>query len=96
MVRGDSQVALFCITYDLVEDKNYDALISRLRELDTVKVQLSQWLLSANNTAAEVKEHLASYVDEDDRLMVIEFTKKPAFVMALSGTNAWLGRFFSG
>jgi len=87
-------MAFFSITYDLVEDKNYDTLIDRLNELDTVKVQLSQWLLSANNTAKEVKDHLAQYIDGDDRLMVIEFTKKPAYTYALKGTNAWLDEHF--
>lgn len=87
-------MAFFSITYDLVADKNYDALIDRLKELDTVKVQLSQWLLSADNTAKEVKDHLAQYVDDDDRLMVIEFTKKPAYTYALKGTNAWIDKHF--
>jgi len=31
-------MALFTITYDLIADKNYDILINRLNELDTVKV----------------------------------------------------------
>lgn len=83
-------MALFSITYDLVANKDYDSLIDRLKELDTVKVQLSQWFLSANNTANEVKNHLAQYVDDDDKLMVVEFTKRPAFTKAFSGTNDWL------
>lgn len=83
-------MALFSITYDLVEKKDYDGLIDRLKELDTVKVQLSQWLLSADNTSKEVKDHLAQCPDDDDRLMVIEFTKRPAYTYALKGTNAWL------
>jgi predicted transcriptional regulator len=87
-------MALFAVTYDLIAEKDYDSLIDRLNELDTVKVQLSQWLLSADNTAIEVKNHLAQYVDEDDKLMVIEFSKKPAYTKAIKGTNAWLDRFF--
>ncbi|MCP5365844.1 MAG: CRISPR-associated protein Cas2 [Hyphomicrobiales bacterium] len=87
-------MALFSVTYDLIAEKDYDALIKRLNELDTVKVQLSQWLLSADNTAAEVKSHLAQYVDDDDKLMVIEFNKKPAYTKAIKGTNDWLDRFF--
>lgn len=87
-------MALFSITYDLIAEKDYDALIERLKELDTVKVQLSQWLMNADNTAREVKDHLARYLDEDDKLMVVEFSKKPAFTRANSGTNDWLNRFF--
>lgn len=83
-------MALFSVTYDLVAEKDYEALIDRLKELDTVKVQLSHWLLSADNTANEVKDHLAQYIDDDDKLMVIEFTKRPAFTKAFAGTNDWL------
>lgn len=87
-------MALFSITYDLIDKKDYDTLIDRLKELDTVKVQLSQWFLSADNTAIEVKDHLAQFVDDDDKLMVIEFSKKPSYTKALKGTNDWLARFF--
>ena len=87
-------MALFSITYDLVAEKDYDRLTDRLKELDTVKVQLSHWLLSADNSTIEVKDHLAGYIDEDDKLMVIEFSKKPAFTKAFQGTSNWLSRFF--
>lgn len=87
-------MALFSVTYDLMKNKNYDRLTGRLAELDTVKVQLSQWLLSANNTAKEVKDHLTGYVDEDDKLMVIEFSKRPSYNLALKGTNDWLDSHF--
>ena len=87
-------MALFTVTYDLIKNKDYDALIGALEDLDTVKVQLSQWLLSANNTAMEVKDHLAQYVDDDDKLMVIEFSKRPQFTKAIKGTNDWLNKHF--
>ncbi|AYE87239.1 hypothetical protein K3758_14720 [Sulfitobacter sp. W002] len=85
-------MALFTVTYDLIAEKDYDSLIGRLKELDTARVQLSQWLLSADNSATEVKDHLAQYVDDDDKLMVIEFTKRPAFTKAIAGTNDWLDK----
>lgn len=83
-------MALFSVTYDLVKDKDYQKLIDRLKELDTVKVQMSQWLLSADNTAEEVKNHLKEYTDEDDRLMVVKFSTRPSFTKAFIGTNDWL------
>jgi CRISPR/Cas system-associated endoribonuclease Cas2 len=87
-------MALFSVTYDLVKEKDYRKLIDRLKELDTVKVQMSQWFLSASNTAAEVKDHLAEYIDDDDKLMVVEFSKKPSFTKAIAGTNDWLDKHF--
>lgn len=87
-------MALFSVTYDLIKDKDYDALIGRLEELDTVKVQFSQWFLAANNTASEIKDHLAHYVDDDDKLMIVEFSKRPQFTKAIKGTNDWLNKHF--
>lgn len=87
-------MALFSVTYDLVKNKNYDRLIEELGKHDTVKVQMSHWLLAASNTAKEVKDHLAGYVDEDDKLMVIEFDKRPQFTKSLQGTNDWIKRHF--
>ncbi len=87
-------MALFSITYDLVESKDYDSLIDRLNELDTVKVQLSQWFLAADDTATEIKDHLAACMDDDDKLMVVEFSKRPQFTRAFKGTNDWLKKHF--
>ncbi|MFQ1700871.1 hypothetical protein ACJ5NV_09770 [Loktanella agnita] len=87
-------MAIFSVTYDLIKNKDYAALIGALEDLDTVKVQLSQWLLSADNTTMEVKDHLAQYVDDDDKLMVIEFSKRPQFTKAIKGTKDWLNKHF--
>lgn len=87
-------MALFVISYDLIKGKDYDRLTDRLKELDTVKTNLSVWYLSATNTALEVKDHLLDYIDGDDRIMVVEFSKKPAHTIGLKGTNDWLARFF--
>lgn len=87
-------MALFTITYDLIKNKDYDALIGALEGLATVKAELSLWLPSANNNATEVKDHLAQYVDDDDKLMVIEFSKRPQFTKTIKGTNNWLNKFF--
>lgn len=87
-------MAFFSVSYDLVAGKDYKRLTDRLSELDSVKVQLSYWLVAADNTAQEVFDHLADYVDSDDRLMVIGFTKRPSYANALKGTRAWLDAHF--
>jgi len=76
-MKGTIFMALFSVTYDLNKDKDYDALIGGLEKLDTVKVQLSQWFLAANNTALELRDHLAQYVDDDDKLMIVDFSQQP-------------------
>ncbi len=87
-------MALFSVSYDPIAENDYDSLLDRLEELDAVKVHLSHWLLKADNTAEEVKSHLSMFVDYDDKLMVIEFDKKPAYTKAINGTKDWVARFF--
>ncbi len=87
-------MAYFTISYDLVADKDYESLINRLEALDAVKTQLSYWLLELDNTAEQVKSDLASYMDDDDKLMVIEFSKKPAWTKGFKGTSAWINSRF--
>ncbi len=86
-------MALFSVSYDPIAENDYDSLIDRLEELDAVRVQPSHWLLKADNTAEEVKSHLEIFVDTD-KLMVIEFDKKPAYTKAIKEIKDWVARFF--
>jgi hypothetical protein len=83
-------MALFAVNYDLVKQKDYQPLWDELARLGAHKALLSMYLVNLDNTAQEVVDHLARYIDNDDRLMVIEFSKKPVFTKALKGTNDWI------
>lgn len=89
---------VYLISYDLVKENNshdYEPLWARLRELKAVKTQLSAWFADLNNTAEEVLDHLLPYVDENDRLLVIEVTKKPAWNIGLKGTVDFIKAHFA-
>jgi CRISPR-associated endonuclease Cas2 len=87
-------MAYFLVTYDLVEDKDYKKLIDELKELGAHRPALSVWFVELKNTAVEVKDHLAGYMDRDDKLIVVEFSKRPATKMAFEGTKDWLDARF--
>lgn len=87
-------MALFCVSYDLIEGKNYKTLWDELDRLGGHKALESFYLISLNNTASQVREHLKAFVDDDDMLMVIEFDKKPTFIKAKAGTNKWIADHF--
>lgn len=87
-------MAVFIATYDLVREKDYALLIEELERLDAFRPLLSVWLLDLSNTTTEVREHLARFVDDDDKLFVAELTKKPSFTKAFKGTSAWLDARF--
>ena len=75
----------FLVTYDLVgtseSSADYERLIERIKAYpDWGKVQKSVWLIKTSQTAVEVRDNLATSMDSNDRLLVIEVT----------GTAAWL------
>ena len=81
-------MSLFVIAYDLVKRKDYPELWGELKRLKAQKVLLSTYLADLNNTAQEVLDHLKGYLsNSDDRLMVIEFSKRPAWTAGLKGTR---------
>jgi CRISPR/Cas system-associated endoribonuclease Cas2 len=84
-------MAYFVATYDLVKDKDYSRIIAEIERLKGAKLALSVWLLDlSNDDAGEVKDHLSNFIDEDDKLIVIEFTKKPRYTRAFTTGTAWI------
>ena len=83
-------MANFAITYDLIKRKDYQTLWDELERLGAHKALNSFYLLSIDNSAQVVKDHLAQYIDDDDKLMVVKFTGNPAFTKAHAGTNKWI------
>ena len=83
-------MALFVVSYDLVARKDYPTLTERLEEMNSVRALASMWLVDVDSTAEEVKNNLRGYIDEDDRLMVIEFSERPKWTLALKGTRQWV------
>lgn len=80
----------FILTYDLIKRKDYPTLWEELERLDGHRVLDSFWLVNLNNTAKEVHEHFKSFMDNDDKLWVSEFTSKRWYNGARAGTNDWI------
>jgi hypothetical protein len=81
----------FTVSYDLIKDKNYKRLTDELTRLGGHKTNLSYWLVNVNMASArDFRSHLAKFVDNDDRLWVVELTNNHSFQNALAGTNDWL------
>lgn len=87
-------MSYFAITYDLINQKDYQKLWDEMERLNAIKSLNSFYLLEASNTATQIKNHLENFIDDDDRVMVIEFSIKPAYNIALQGTNAWVDARF--
>jgi len=90
-------MTVFLVSYDLVrEDSSYDytPLTDSLKELGAVRSHLSEWLISLDNTTKAVFDHFRQFVDANDRLMVIEISKRPVWNIGLKGTKAFIDAHF--
>ncbi|WP_192181689.1 CRISPR-associated protein Cas2 [Mesorhizobium amorphae] len=83
----------YTVNYDLRNEDNsfdYEVLWDELKRLNGHKTQYSMWLVAVNNTAKELHDHLKSFVDSNDRILVSEITKNNYYSNAIGGTNGWL------
>lgn len=83
----------FILTYDLVKEEtseDYKPLIKELRDNGAHRYQDSCWLISHNNTAADVYTHYRRFLDQNDKLMVSELTRNHKQGINYKGTNDWI------
>jgi hypothetical protein len=87
-------MTIYLLTYDLTKKKpefDYEILWDELKRLGAVRIQESVWLLNADNTAAELRDHFVSFIHDDDLLWISGVFKSWfAYTKARAGTNAWL------
>jgi hypothetical protein len=88
--RPTDQMTTYTVSYDLIKRKDYPTLWAELARLGAHRTQASYWLVSVNKTAAELHDHLKSFVDEDDRVWVSELTKNHHYSNAMPGTTNWI------
>lgn len=73
---------IYQISYDLRNQRNYEALYERIRNYGTYCHALeSTWLIGSNQTASSIRDDLAKAMDRDDGLLVTR----------LQGEGAWQG-----
>jgi CRISPR/Cas system-associated endoribonuclease Cas2 len=84
-------MGLFVVSYDLRKKKDYQTLWDEMDRLGGHKPLLSVYFLNVDvDTASELRDHLSKFIDDDDQLIVVPFSQKPAHQMANKGTNDWI------
>ncbi len=63
---------LYLVTCDLLQEADYASLRARLRTFEARQVLANQWALRSTHSAAELKEILRQFLDEQDRIVVAE------------------------
>lgn len=73
-------MSVYQIDYDLRKQRNYDALYDRIKSYGSWCRPLeSTWVISTNQSAAQVRDYLKGAMDADDGIVVTR----------LSGEAAW-------
>jgi hypothetical protein len=81
------------VTYDLVKEEtsdDYKPLIKNLKDNGGHRYQDSCWLVSLNNTAAQVYDHYNAMLDDNDKLFVAELVDNHKQGRNYKGTNDWI------
>lgn len=68
-------MTIYSVTYDLIKSKDYAKMIEGIKKVsnDTwARPTQSQWIISSNKNAGQIRDFLKDYMDSDDVLFVIE------------------------
>ena len=87
-------MAIYMIGYDLHRSNgdSHDKLFAALEAIgagywDCLE---STWLVITERTAAEIKDELKQYLDDDDRLLVMRYGEDAAWLGFKDGCETWL------
>jgi len=80
-------MSVYWVSYDLDKPgQDYTDLINAIHQLGGQRILFSDWLISGNFTAVQIRDHLAQFMDGNDRI----------FVAGLNGIAAWRNTMLSG
>lgn len=80
----------YIISYDLRYRRDYDSLYQAIKSYGTWgKINESLWAVVTNQSAAQIRDHLSNYLDDDDRLFVIKSGFDAAWRNAIADSE-WL------
>ena len=79
----------YWVSYDLDKPgQDYTELIAAIRKLGGKRILLSDWLLKSSYTAAQLRDHLSTFVDSNDRIFVAALTGEAAWRNVMAGNEA--------
>ena len=66
-------MALFFLTYDLRNRRDYQGLYDKLNDFNAVRILESTWCFNRVNTnASGLRDYFSNYVDSDDGFVISE------------------------
>lgn len=85
-------VPSYLISYDLIDKKNYEKLFEGIKAISNgnCRVLESVWVIGHNGPSSEIRDSLKSYIDSDDKLLVLKLTGESAWRNLGDSKSAWL------
>ncbi|MCC5853706.1 MAG: hypothetical protein JJU30_12765 [Alkalimonas sp.] len=82
---------VYQINYDLRNQRNYQDLIIKIKSYGNwAKPLESCWLIVTEQSATQIRDTLASVMDNDDGLLVTRLQSEAAWRHLGSNLNSWL------
>lgn len=80
----------YILSYDLRKERDYNSLYDAIRSYGTwAKITESCWAVVTDKSAVDVRDHLLTTMDSDDRLFVVKSGVEAAWQNAIC-KNEWL------
>ncbi|QSH40870.1 SinR family protein [Lentisphaerota bacterium ZTH] len=93
MERSPSnKLKTFLIAYDLrLTGSSYERLYKAIESYPTCQRTLeSTWIIKTHNSACEVRNNLAEYIDANDEIIVISLSKNTEWAGLSEAQSEWL------
>ena len=80
----------YIISYDLRGERDYDALYEAIKSYGNwAHITESTWAVVTTKTAIQVRNHLSSVMDQDDRVFVVKSGVEAAWINVIC-KKQWL------
>jgi len=83
----------FLVSYDLINDKDYDKLITAIKSMNGhFDLLESTWLVVSKkglDTADKIYEYLKDFIDKDDKLFVCQLITPSSSDTAQGNVGCW-------
>lgn len=85
----------YFISYDLSSPgQNYNDLIEAIKNYGTYcKINNSDWIISTDDKATEIRDNLKQHLDKNDKLFVGELSGAAAWIGYPDSTSNWLKKY---
>ena len=86
----DALIKCYIVAYDLVSERDYDSLYEAIQSYSKwARITDSTWVIVTKRSAVEIRDHLLTVMDGDDRLFVVKSGVEGAWSNVVC-RNKWL------